>query len=195
MIDRIKNAFTESIQIKIESADTLPNAVAKAGDLMVKSLIEGGKILTCGNGGSAGNAQQFASVMLNRLERERPSLPAIALTSDSQTLSAIANDSDFHDVFSKQIRALGNEGDVLLVFSSNGNAPSAIKAMEAALNRDMLIVAVTGVDGGSIAGLIGSNDVEIRVPANSYPRIQEVHLLVAHTLCDYIDNSLFGEQG
>ena len=162
---------------------------------MVKSLIEGGKILTCGNGGSAGNAQQFASVMLNRLERERPSLPAIALTSDSQTLSAIANDSDFHDVFSKQIRALGNEGDVLLVFSSNGNAPSAIKAMEAALNRDMLIVAVTGVDGGSIAGLIGSNDVEIRVPANSYPRIQEVHLLVAHTLCDYIDNSLFGEQG
>ncbi|MCO7224007.1 phosphoheptose isomerase [Pleionea sp. CnH1-48] len=194
MIDRIKNAFTESIQTKIAAADTLPETIAQAGETLVRSLLDGGKILSCGNGGSAGDAQHFSSEMLNRFERERPSLPAIALTTDTGTLTSIANDYSYDEVFAKQVRALGQAGDILLAFSTSGNSRNVIKAMEAALSRDMLIVAVTGKDGGEMAGLVGPNDVEIRVPSNSTARIQEVHLLVIHCLCDYIDNSLFGEQ-
>ncbi len=194
MIDKIKNAFTESIQIKIDAADTLPDTIARAGDMMVRCLIEGGKILTCGIGGSGALAQQFSASMLNRYDRERPGLPSVALTTDNSTISAIANEHHFDEVFARQVRVIGNEGDILLACSTSGNSRSVIKAMEAALNRDMLIVALTGKDGGTMAGLIGSNDVEIRVPSNSGARIQEVQLLVVNSLCDYIDNSLFGEQ-
>lgn len=193
MIEKIKNAFTESIQIKIDAADTLPESIGLGGQMIVKSLLEGGKILTCGNGGSASDAQHFSSLMLNRFERERPSLPAITLTTDSGTLTSIANDESYAEIFAKQVRALGNAGDILLVFSTSGNSANVIKAMEAAVSRDMFIVAVTGKDGGKLAGLIGANDIEIRVPSNSSARIQEVHLLIIHCLCDYIDNSLFGE--
>ncbi len=193
MIEHIKNAFTESIQTKIESADTLPETIARAGDLMVKCLVEGRKILTCGNGSSAAYAQQFVANLLHSEARERPSLPALALTSDSTTLTAIANGGSFTDIFAKQVRALGNEGDILLVFTTSGSSKSTVKAIEAALSRDLLIVAVTGKDGGNAAGLIGPNDVEVRVPSNSVARIQEVHALVVSTLCDYIENSLFGE--
>lgn len=193
MIDRIRNTFTESIQTKIAAADALPNRIAKAADIIVASLLNGGKILTCGNGGSAADAQHFASEMVNRFERERPPLPTIALTTDTSALTAISNDYDFNEVFAKQVKALGQAGDVLLVFSTSGNSQNVIAAMRAALAKDMLIVSCTGKDGGEMAGLIGANDVEIRVPSNSTARIQEVHLVVIHCLCDLIDNTLFGE--
>jgi len=193
MIKRIKNNFTESIQTKIAAADALPNKIAKAGELMVKTMLNGGKILTCGNGGSAGDAQHFSSEMLNRYERDRPPLPAIALTTDTPTITSIANDYDFTQIFSKQVKALGQAGDILFAFSTSGNSKNVIEAMRAALAKDMLIITCTGKDGGEMAGLMGENDVEIRVPSNSTARIQEVHLLVIHSLCDLIDNQLFGE--
>lgn len=193
MISRIKDIFTESIQTKIAAADALPDSIDVAGKIMVHSLLNGGKILSCGNGGSAGDAQHFSSEMLNRFERERPSLPAIALTTDTGTLTSISNDYSYNDVFSKQIRALGQAGDILLAISTSGNSRNVINAMEAALSKDMLIVGLTGKDGGEMAGLFGANDIEIRVPSNTTARIQEVHLVVLHALCDYIDNSLFGQ--
>jgi len=192
MIERIKNNFTESIQTKIQAADALPEKIAKAGELMVKTLLGGGKILTCGNGGSAGDAQHFSSEMLNRYERDRPPLPAIALTTDTPTITSIANDYDFTQIFSKQVKALGQAGDILLAFSTSGNSKNVISAMRAALAKDMLVITCTGKDGGEMAGLISENDVEIRVPSNSTARIQEVHLLIIHSLCDLIDNQLFG---
>ena len=194
MIERIRDIFTESIQTKIAAADALPESIAKAGQIMVNCLLNGHKILSCGNGGSAGDAQHFSSEMLNRFERERPSLPAIALTTDTGTLTSISNDYSYNDVFSKQLRALGQPGDVLLAISTSGNSRNVINAMEAALSKDMLIVALTGKDGGEMSGLIGPNDIEIRVPSNSTARIQEVHLVVIHALCDFIDNSLFGTE-
>ena len=194
MIERIRDIFTESIQTKIAAVDALPESIAKAGHIMVNSLLNGNKILTCGNGGSAGDAQHFSSEMLNRFERERPSLPAIALTTDTGTLTSISNDYSYNDVFSKQIRALGQAGDILLAFSTSGNSRNVINAMETALSKDMLIVSLTGKDGGEMAGLVGANDVEIRVPSNSTARIQEVHLVIIHALCDYIDNALFGPE-
>ncbi len=193
MTENIKNAFTESIQTKIEAADTLPETIERAGNLLVNSLVEGGKVMVCGNGTSAALAQHFSSKMLNRFERERPSLPSIALTSDNISFSEIAADCGLAQVYAKQVNALGNAGDILVVISPEGNEPNIISAIEAALNRDLLIVALSGKDGGSIAGLVSSNDVEVRVPSNNTSRIHEVHMLIIHTLCDYIDSSLFGE--
>ncbi|MCH4295317.1 phosphoheptose isomerase [Shewanella sp. 3B26] len=191
MLERIKDSFTESIQTKIDAAEALPESIAKAAEMMVGCLLGGNKILACGNGGSAGDAQHFSAELLNRYEVERPPLPAIALTTDSSTLTAIANDYSYDEVFSKQILALGQPGDILLAISTSGNSSNVIKAMEAALSRDMTIVALTGKDGGAMAGLLGASDVEIRVPSNVTARIQEVHLLVIHCLCDNIDRTLF----
>jgi DnaA initiator-associating protein len=159
--------------------------------IMVQALLNGNKILSCGNGGSAGDAQHFSAELLNRYETERPSLPAIALTTDSSTITSIANDYHYDETFSKQVRALGNQGDVLLAISTSGNSRNVIKAIEAAVARDMPIIALTGKDGGDIAGLLGENDVEIRVPSARTARIQEVHLVVIHCLCDIIDTTLF----
>ena len=189
---RITNLFTESIQTKIDAADSLPDHIARAADILVNALTSGNKILCCGNGGSAGDAMHFASEMLNRFERERPSLPAIALNTDVNTMTAIANDYGYEEVYSKQVKALGQTGDILVAFSTSGNSKNVIHAIKAALSRDMLIIAMTGKDGGEMAGLLSTNDVEIRVPSPSTARIQEVHLLVIHTLCDLIDNRLFG---
>lgn len=191
MLERIKSNFTESIQTKIAASDLLAGPIEHAGMIMVQALLNGQKILSCGNGGSAGDAQHFSAELLNRYETERPSLPAIALTTDSSTITSIANDYHYDEVFSKQVRALGNNGDVLLAISTSGNSKNVIKAIEAAVARDMPIIALTGRDGGDIAGLLGENDVEIRVPASRTARIQEVHLLVIHCLCDIIDTTLF----
>lgn len=193
MIEQIKANFTESIQTKIAAGEVLPESIDRAAQMMVQALIRGNKILSCGNGGSAGDAQHFSSELLNRYERERPSLPAMALTTDSSTITSIANDYSYDEVFSKQVRALGQPGDILLAISTSGHSRNVINAMEAALSRDMTIVAMTGKDGGEMAGLLGLNDVEIRVPSNRTARIQEVHLLVIHNLCECIDNSLFPE--
>ncbi|MFC4701657.1 phosphoheptose isomerase [Glaciecola siphonariae] len=191
MLENIKKSFTESIQTKIAAAEELPESIEKAATMMINALIGGHKILTCGNGGSAGDAQHFSSELLNRYERDRPPLPAIALTTDSSTITSIANDFSYDEVFSKQVKALGNPGDILLAISTSGNSANVINAMQAALTKDMTIVAITGKDGGEMAGLIGENDVEIRVPSSRTARIQEVHLLVIHNLCECIDNTLF----
>ncbi len=193
MIERIKDNFTESIQTKIAAADMLPEAIACAGKILVRTLLNGGKILTCGNGGSAADAQHFSSELINRYERERPSLPCISLTTDTSTLTSIANDYSYSQVFAKQIKGLGQAGDILFAFSTSGHSKNISEAIKTALSKDMLIITCTGKDGGEIAGLIGENDVEIRVPSNSTARIQEVHLVIIHILCDVIDNQLFGE--
>lgn len=191
MIENIKANFTQSIQTKIEAAEILPPAIAQASQVMVAALMRGNKILTCGNGGSAGDAQHFSSELLNRYERERPSLPAIALTTDSSTITSIANDYHYDEVFSKQIKALGQPGDILLAITTSGNSRNITNAIQAAIARDMLTVALTGKDGGEVPNLLGEHDVEIRVPSQRTARIQEVHLLVIHNLCECIDNSLF----
>lgn len=191
MLENIKKSFTESIQTKIAAAEELPIPIEKAANMMVRALINGNKILSCGNGGSAGDAQHFSSELLNRYERDRPSLPAMALTTDSSTITSIANDYSYDEIFSKQIKALGQPGDILLAISTSGNSRNVINAMEAALGRDMTIVALTGKDGGEMAGFLSENDVEIRVPSSRTARIQEVHLLVIHNLCESIDDALF----
>ncbi len=191
MLERIKSNFTESIQTKIAASEQISESIEQAGLIMVQCLLSGQKILACGNGGSAGDAQHFSAELLNRYETERPSLPAIALTTDSSTITSIANDYHYDEVFSKQLRALGNNGDVLLAISTSGNSSNVIKAIETAVSRDMPIIALTGKDGGDIAGLLGEHDVEIRVPSSRTARIQEVHLLVIHCLCDIIDSTLF----
>ena len=191
MLDSIRESFTESIQTQIAAAEALPDAISKATQMMVQSLLNGNKILSCGNGGSAANAQQLASCLINRFEIERPSLPALALTANSTVLTAIANDYHHDEVFSKQVRALGQAGDILVVLSTSGNSKNIIKAMEAALTRDMNIIALTGKDGGEMAGLLGVQDVEIRIPSQRTVRIQEGHLLTIHCLCDLIDQVLF----
>lgn len=160
---------------------------------MVNALLNEGKILSCGNGGSAGDAQHFSSELLNRFERERPSLPAVALTTDSSTITSIANDYSHNEVF-QQIRALGQPGDVLLAISTSGNSANVIQAIQAAHDREMLVVALTGRDGGGMASLLLPEDVEIRVPSKITARIQEVHLLAIHCLCDLIDRQLFGSE-
>ena len=191
-LQRVRQLFAESIETKMKAAEMLPESIIGAGERMVESLLNGGKILTCGNGGSAGAAQPFSSEMLNRFERERPSLPAIALTTDASTVTSIANDYSYNEIFSKQIRALGNQGDILLAISTSGNSANVVQAIQAAHDRGMRVVAMTGRDGGQIGHLIDQTDVDIRVPAQSTARIQEVHLLVIHALCDFIDQQLFG---
>ncbi|WP_341502908.1 phosphoheptose isomerase [Gallaecimonas sp. GXIMD4217] len=195
MLDRIKDSFTESIQTKIAASEALPEAIERAALMLVHCLLGGNKILLCGNGGSALHAQHFATALTHRFEAERPSLPALALGAEVSTLTAVANDDHFAEIFCKQVRALGQSGDVLLAISTSGNSRNVIKAMEAALTRDMTIVALTGMDGGEMAGLLGPNDAEIRVPGYRTARIQEVHLLVLHCLGDLIDNALFPQEG
>lgn len=191
-LQRVRQLFAESIETKMKAAEVLPDAILAAGQCMVECLLNGGKILSCGNGGSAGDAQHFSSELLNRFERERPALPAVALTTDASTVTSIANDYSYNEIFSKQIRALGNQGDVLLAISTSGNSANVIQAIQAAHDRGMKVVSLTGRDGGKMASLAAPGDVEVRVPAQSTARIQEVHLLVIHALCDHIDQQLFG---
>lgn len=192
--ERIYQHFNDSIQTKHDALEQLPPLIESAADAIVQSLLNNGKVLTCGNGGSAGDAQHFSSEMLNRFERERPSLPAIALSTDTSTLTSIANDYSFNEVFSKQIRALGQAGDILLAYTTSGNSGNIVEAIRAAHDREMTIIAVTGKDGGQLSSLslLNEHDIELRVPSNSTARIQEVHLVITHCLCDLIDFQLFG---
>jgi D-sedoheptulose 7-phosphate isomerase len=189
---RVRAQFSESLEAKSAAAEMLPERIASAGMLMGRALQNDGKVLSCGNGGSAGDAQHFSSELLNRFERERPGLPGVALTTDSSTLTSIANDYAYEDIFAKQVRALGREGDVLLAISTSGNSANVNRAIEAAHERQMQIVALSGKDGGPMAGLLAAGDVEIRVPHDRTARIQEVHLVAIHCLCDLIDEYLFG---
>ncbi|MDP0587938.1 MAG: phosphoheptose isomerase [Candidatus Endonucleobacter bathymodioli] len=193
MHDRITNHFSDSIDAKIRAADTLPPDIANASEIMAQSLSHDGKILACGNGGSSGAVQHFVSELLNRYERERPPLPALALCANSMTMSAIASDSSYNEVFSKQIQALGQQSDILLTISAIGNCPNILQAIQAAHDRDIKVIALTGNDGGDMARLLHPEDVEIRVPATNPARIQEVHTLIIHCFCDLIDEHLFPE--
>ncbi len=191
--DRVINHFSDSIQVKQESMIGLCDLIAYAAQKIVESLVNDKKILTCGNGGSAGDAQHFASEMLNRFERERPALPAIALTTDSLTLTSVANDYHFDEVFAKQLRALGQAGDILLVYTTSGNSSNVLRAVQTAQDKEMTVIALTGKDGGILNSTLKESDIEIRVPSESTARIQEVHLLITHCLCDLIDSQLFGD--
>lgn len=192
IIDRIKHNFSESIQIKINAADLLLPTIGFACEKILSCLLDGHKILTCGNGGSACDAMRFTSEMLNRFKHERPGLPAIALTTDIATITSIANDTNYSEVFSKQLRALGQSGDVLLAISTSGNSSSIINAIKAAQDKGITTIALTGYDGGKIATLLQEQDIEVRVPAFDTARIQEMHLLILHCMCDMVDHQLFG---
>jgi D-sedoheptulose 7-phosphate isomerase len=189
---RVRQHFLASAELKQQAAVTLAPVVARAAAMIEGSLRGGGKVLACGNGGSAGDAQHFSAELLNRFEMERPGLPAVALTTDSSTLTSIANDYAWEQVFSKQVLALGRAGDVLLAISTSGNSANVNEAVMAAHQRRMSVVALSGKNGGAMAALLGENDVEIRVPAERTARVQEVHLVVIHCLCDLIDQALFG---
>lgn len=187
MLNRIIHHFHQSIDTKKKSLELLPSLILKAGERMVHTLQQGNKILSCGNGGSAADAQHFAAELLNRFEKERPPLAALALTTDSSTLTAIANDYAYKDIFSKQIYALGCKGDVLLTISTSGQSLNLIEAIHTAHRKNLTIVALTGRNGGEIARHLKETDIEIRVPSEYTSRIQETHLLILHCLCDYID--------
>lgn len=194
-VTRVAELFNDSIEIKQRAAEVLCPVVAEVAEALIKCLVEGHKLLVCGNGGSAADAQHFAAEMLNRFEAERPGLPAIALTTDSSTLTSIANDYQFSDVFARQIRALGQSGDVLLCITTSGGSANIVSAIEAAHDRDMPVVLLSGRDGGAAAVALAHGDLEMRVPSDSTARTQEVHILVLHCLCDLIDRSLLGEGG
>jgi D-sedoheptulose 7-phosphate isomerase len=189
--DRITQQFKDSIATKQAALQVLVPHVLAAGKLMAESLKHEGKVMSCGNGGSAADSQHFSAELLNRYERERPGIAGIALTTDTSTLTSISNDYEYNEIFSKQVRALGRKGDVLLAISTSGNSPNVMRAIDAAHEKGIKVVALTGKDGGKMAGQLKDGDVEIRVPAKVTARIQEVHLLALHCLCDLIDEQLF----
>ncbi|MBX3677098.1 MAG: phosphoheptose isomerase [Rhodocyclaceae bacterium] len=193
LLARISKQFNDSAQTKLAAMETLAAPIAQAVETMVSSLLGNGKIMACGNGGSAADAQHFAAELLNRFEMERPPLAAMALTTDTSTLTSIANDYAFDQVFAKQVRALGQPNDVLLAISTSGNSPNVVEAVHAAHEREVRVVALTGRNGGAIGPLLKHSDVHICVPSDRTSRIQEVHLLVLHCLCDGIDCMLLGE--
>lgn len=190
---RITGFFEASIAAKQATLDAMLPALLEAGQTMVNALSEGNKVLSCGNGGSSGDAQHFSSELINRFERDRAALPAVALTTESSTVTAIGNDYGYEHVFSRSVEALGQPGDVLLAISTSGNSANVVRAMEAAQARAMPIVAFTGRDGGEMAAKLASQDVELRAVSDRTARVQEVHLLFIHCLCDFIDEALFGE--
>ena len=192
LVSRISRHFSDSAQVKLKAMEVLATPLSEAAELMAACLKKGGKILACGNGGSAGDAQHFSAELLNRFEMERPPLAAVALTTDSSTLTSIANDYSYEEVFSKQVVGLGRPGDVLLAISTSGNSPNVLKAIQAAHERSMTVVALTGKSGGKMPGILHDQDINLCVPSDSTARIQEVHLICIHCLCDGIDCILLG---
>ncbi|MCG8670190.1 MAG: SIS domain-containing protein [Pseudomonadales bacterium] len=190
--ERVSSLFDDRIEALFQAKEDLTPLIAQAGELLVHSLLSDGKVISCGNGGSASNAAIFTAKMLNRFERERPALPAISLTADSNTLTAIAEDYSYNDVFSKQIRAIGQPNDLLLAITTSGKSANMVQAVQAAHDREMTILAITGKDGGDVARLLYPEDMEIRITSDSLPRIHEIHLSIIHMLCDLIDGQLFG---
>lgn len=192
IIDNIRDAFQASIETKQISESVLGESIELASAMLNQALLGGHKILVCGNGGSASDAQHFSSELLNRYDRDRPGLPAIALTTDSSTLTSIANDYDYGQIFSKQITALGQPGDILLAISTSGQSPNVVQAIQAANENEMQVIALSGKDGGAMSQVLDENSVEIRVPSDITARIQEVHILVIHILCELLDLQLLG---
>ena len=190
--EQILMHFRESAELKMQAAEVLADQIAKAVDIMFTALSNGNKILACGNGGSAADCQHFAAELVGRFERERLPLPAMALTTDTSIISAVGNDYSFSEIYSKQVQAFGQAGDVLLAISTSGNSGNVVQAVEAALEREMRVVALTGKNGGVIATMLTPDDANICVPHERTARIQEVHLLTIHCICDGIDNALFG---
>jgi D-sedoheptulose 7-phosphate isomerase len=194
MNQRIQLHFQESAQLKLQAAEELSQPISAAIEVMFTALSNGNKILACGNGGSAADCQHFAAELVGRFERERLPLPALALTTDTSIMTAVGNDYSFRDIFAKQVQAFGQSGDVLLAMSTSGNSANVVAAIEAAVERDMRVIALTGKGGGVIGELLTESDVHICVPHERTARIQEVHLLTIHCLCDGIDVALFGEE-
>ncbi len=191
---RIQQQFFESADLKYAAAEPLSKPIAEAVEAVLGSITAGGKVLACGNGGSAADAQHFAAELVGRFERERPGLAAMALTTDSSILTAIGNDYDFASIYSKQVQAIGQPGDVLIAISTSGNSANVLAAVEAAHAKDMTVVALTGRTGGRLSELLTDTDVHIAVPHDRTARIQEVHLLALHCLCDAVDFQLLGDQ-
>jgi D-sedoheptulose 7-phosphate isomerase len=192
LINRISENFSESAHLKLQSMDALAKPIAAAAERMVQCLRADGKILACGNGGSAADSQHFSAELLNRFEMERPGLAAIALTTDTSTLTSIGNDYDFEQIFSKQVRALGHKNDVLLAITTSGNSKNVLAAVQAAHENGLTVIALTGRNGGKMVEVLDDSDIHICVPAQNTARIQEVHLLTLHCICDAIDCLLLG---
>lgn len=191
---RILAHFQESAELKMKAAPLLAQPISQAIELMFNALSNGNKVLACGNGGSAGDAQHFAAELVGRFERERFPLPAISLTTDTSIITAVGNDYSFNEIFSKQVQAFGQAGDILLAISTSGNSGNVVAAVEAALEREMRVVAMTGKDGGKLGRMLTDADVHINVPHSRTARIQEVHLVAIHSICDGLDVALFGEE-
>ncbi|MBT8120154.1 MAG: phosphoheptose isomerase [Gammaproteobacteria bacterium] len=192
LIARINKNFQDSISTKQLASELLVEPISRGAQAITQCFLSGGKVLSCGNGGSAGDAQHFSSEMLNRFEMERPGLPAMALTTDSSTVTSIANDYSYNQIFSKQVTALGHAGDILLAISTSGNSSNVNMAIDAAHEREMTVIALSGKSGGDLADRLSLKDIEIRVPSESTARIQEVHLLAIHCMCDLVDHQLLG---
>lgn len=184
---RVRQLFEDSLATHRDSQDRLAEPISRAGDLLAQALSDGGRVLSCGNGGSAADAQHFAAELIGRFEKEREALPAVALSTDTSALTAISNDYGFERVFSRQVEGLGREGDILVAISTSGNSPNVVQAIEAAQSRQMRVIALTGRDGGAMRGQMRENDIELCVPSDSTARVQEVHILILHCLCDLTD--------
>ena len=192
-VAHIRRHFQDSVSLKQRMSETLAPAIAAAGEALAAAFARGNKVLACGNGGSAADCQHFAAELVGRFERERPGLPAIALTTDTSALTAIGNDYAYDAVFAKQVEALGRPGDLLMALSTSGNSRNVVAAMQAAQARGMAVIALTGRDGGAMAALLGATDFHLNVAHERTMRVQEVHILALHCLCDLVDNILHGE--
>ena len=193
-VNHLKQHFLEGVELRQRMAETLPAQIARAGEALAQALKSGRKVLACGNGGSAADSQHFAAEMVGRFERERPGLPGIALTTDTSALTAIANDYAFDHVFSKQVEALGQPGDFLLAISTSGNSKNVLEAIKSAQAKGLTVIALTGRDGGAMAKMLRPQDFHLNVAHSRTMRVQEVHLLAIHCLCEVVDNVIFGEK-